>query len=167
MAAAKLANPTAKEFSGMDYQQSTYLTRRIGQMDIVVQPPTNPRYVVSRPGAVASAATGDLPDPLSDITVSATYVPGLPYSINFDMAFDISWAPVPFSNTVTLSMDYLSGPSRLPINNFESAFSFNPITNAVTGVSNYTDSSYKDINVNITVANAYGEVSTVIPGINP
>ena len=165
MAAAKLANPTAKEFSGMDYQQSTRLTRTLGQMDIVVQPPTNPRYVVSPPcAATAPAAIGDLPDPLSNITVSALYVPGPPYNM-FDIAFDISWAPVrPFVNTVSVSMDSLVGEARVPINNFASAVSVNPITNEFTGVSNYTDDSYTNINVNVTVANDYGEVTTVIPG---
>jgi hypothetical protein len=165
MAAAKLANPTLREFSGMDYQESAYLTRRLGQMDIVVQPPTNPRYVVSRPGAGTESVTGNPPDPLSDLTVSATYSPPLPYSIRFDMAFDISWTPVPFSTSVNVSMDY--GPSRLPINDFESAFSFDPTTETCTGVSNYTDSGYNDINVTLTVANAYGQATTVVSGINP
>lgn len=164
MAAAKLNNPTTPEFRGMDYQQSARTTRVLGQMSVIVQPTTNPRYVVAPccAGAVAAPAPApcSLPGSITLIGVSdvSSAVPP-PYDLSYNMFFDVSWEPVSSATSYGITMTDYSGP--IDGSNYQ-IYNRSP-----TDITIYTYSSYYSINLTIQAINDCGMSTLSTPDINP
>jgi hypothetical protein len=142
MAAAKTANPTAQEFSGMDYQQSARITRTLGQMAVVVQPTTNPRYEVAP--CCTSNEFNYCPQP------GAIFLEGVPitysgsFSGGYDFAIDISWIPAENATSYVLSMTYNNGSGNINLTDFIVEY------HTITNITIYTSSSYTNIILTIT-----------------
>jgi Hom_end-associated Hint len=170
MAAAKLVNPTAKEFSGMDYQQSARITRTLGQMTVVVQPTTNPRYEVAPccTGTIAAPAPApcDLPGGIiligiSDVSDGVIF----PYDLSYNMFFDVSWEPVAGATSYGIQMayDFYNGVETVLIPITE----FSIFNRSLTDISIYTQSSYSYITLTIQAINECGASMITTDGINP
>ena len=163
MAAAKAANPTAQEFSGMDYQQSARITRTLGQMSVVVQPTTNPRYEVAPCCTGETAAICALPSFVGGYTISSLYTPPSPFNSTYDLAFDITFDQ-PFLNVTStlteLTYEDVYG-NTVPVPDSISGWSI-PLTQFTV----YTHSSYTNITAIIQLVNECGTVYRIFSNIN-
>ncbi len=161
MAAAKLVNPTAKEFSGMDYQQSARITRTLGQMTVVVQPTTNPRYEVAPccTGTIAAPAPApcDLPGSITLIGVYGYYTNPEP---SYYFGYDISWEPVIGASYYTISLFDTEGGGA-PIEDFTTVEISGP-----TYLSIYLNTSSVSVDITITAVNDCG-ISFLPVNVNP
>ncbi len=163
MAAAKLNNPTTPEFRGMDYQQSARTTRVLGQMSVVVQPTTNPRYVVDPccAGAAAPApapAPCDLPGSITLIGESEFIYSPTPNS-SYIYGYDISWVPV--SNASSYEISLFDTSEAVPMFDFTTVEISGP-----TYISIYFNGDYEHTLATITAINDCGTSFLPVP-LNP
>ena len=134
-------NPNVRELQNAQYSQNELLCQQVGAMPLVIQPPTNPRYMTD---ACCCTDLGEI----TGFTVSDySYIP------DDTFAWDITWDPVVNASSYTITCN-ASAPDTYSV-------SYTSTTSARLTVIYAID--YYGIIVSLNVTNSCSSVSTTAP----